>query len=121
MNGQFTSPINLPADPDAPIGISGPLSDVESDRARVLFLIVQGDGPNAVTVCGEGVWTGGPSWFGRVNRKGKRAAGGEDDLGPGPARGIALAIAIKDATLDNGQFIPPTIAALTWCVNIEFT
>jgi hypothetical protein len=125
MHGQFDSPITLPTDPTKQVDISGPLHDVDpkATKARVLFLVIQGDGDNAVTVEGEGTWLRGSEdtpWFGRVDRKGKRAAGGMATLEAGPARGIALAIALKDGELVGGHFIPPSIEALTWCVNIEF-
>src|SRR5205809_7194411 len=65
VNGQFDSPITLPTNLTDLVDISGPLVDVDpkATKAKVLFLIVQGDGANAVTVYGEGAWTGGTSWF----------------------------------------------------------
>jgi hypothetical protein len=125
MQGQFDSPITLPGNLADQVGISGPLLDVDpkAEKAKVLFLIVQGEDEDAVTVEGEGTWrrAAPDKWFGKVDREGKRVGGGNDNLKPGPARGIGLAIAVKDGELDaQGQFIPPSIEALTWCVNLDF-
>jgi hypothetical protein len=32
-----------------------------------------------------------------------------------------VAVAIKDGELLGGEFVPPSIETLTWCVNITFT
>jgi len=125
MHGQFDSPVELPTDPDELIRISGPLLEVgpRADRATVHFLIVQGEGEDSVIVNGEGTWTQGPQetpWTGTVGRVGKRAGGGDGTLTEGPARGIAVAVAIKDGELVGREFVPPSIETLTWCVNITF-
>ena len=125
MRGQFDSPVELPNDPDELIQISGPLLDVgpRADRATVHFLIVQGEGEDSVIVSGEGTWTQGPHetpWTGTVGRVGKRAGGGDGTLEEGAARGIAVAVAIKDGELLGREFVPPSIETLTWCVNITF-
>jgi hypothetical protein len=126
MHGQFDSPVELPNDPDELIRISGPLLEVDprADRATVHFLIVQGEGEDSVIVDGEGTWRKGPPetpWTGTVRRVGKRAGGGEGTLRAAPARGIAVAVAIKDGELLGSEFVPPSIETLTWCVNIAFT
>jgi hypothetical protein len=107
--------------------VKGPFSpqDAKVDSAKVLFLIVQGDGKDAVIVEGEGTWNRakGNKWSGKVDRHGKHVGGhGTGRLQPGLARGIALSVVIKPGkTFDSGRkFDPPTIEGLTWCADFEF-
>jgi hypothetical protein len=128
VRGQFDSPIKLPRDPAERVRISGPLRDVDpkDTEAKVLFLIVQGEGNDAVTVQGEGSWTRGSSnrprpWRGSVKREGKKIGGKTGRLKKGLARGIGLAIVVKDGELTpGGEFVPPSIEALTWCADFRF-
>lgn len=117
---------DLPLPPQGPIPIKGPFNpqDRAVDAAKVLFLIVQGDGEDAVVVDGEGTWQR-PSneWSGTVPRRGPRAGGhGTGTLRPGLARGIALSFVIKPGKVfDRGRrFEPPAIETLTWCSNFHF-
>src|SRR5262249_11823221 len=95
------------------------------DGAKVLFLIVQGEGKDAVIVNGEGRWNraDGGEWSGTTDRHGKYVGGsGTGELQLGVARGIALSVVIKPGkTFDQGRKLdPPTIEALTWCADFEF-
>ena len=123
--GRFDRKLPLPR--QGPIPIKGPFNpqDRAVDAAKVLFLIVQGDGEDAVIVNGEGTWhrTGGNEWRGTVPRRGPRAGGhGMGTLRPGLARGIALSVVIKPGTVPPGghRFDPPAIETLTWCANFKF-
>lgn len=128
MRGQFDSPIKLPRNPEERVRISGPLKDVDpkDTQAKVLFLIVQGENKDAVTVQGEGSWTRGSSnrprpWRGTVKREGKTVGGKTVRLKKGLARGIGVAIVVKDGELTpDGHFVPPSIEALTWCADFRF-
>lgn len=123
--GKFDRELPLP--PQGPVPIKGPFDpqDPAVDAARVLFLIVQGDGKDTVVVDGEGTWhrTGGDDWSGTVPRTGPRVGGnGERTLEPGLARGIALSVVIKPGEVFDGgrRFEPPAIETLTWCANFHF-
>jgi hypothetical protein len=126
--GQFDPQLTLPTDPTEKIRVAGPLRDMDpkDTSAKVLFLIVQGEGKDALTVQGEGKWTRGSSqgdkpWIGRVNREGTKVGGKTGRLKKGKARGIGLAIVVKDGSLTaNGEFVPPGIEALTWCADFRF-
>jgi hypothetical protein len=117
----------LPLSDSGLVTIKGPFDpqDDKVDGARVLFLIVQGEGKDAVIVNGEGTWkrASGNDWSGTTDRHGKHAGGtGLGELELGPARGIALSVVIKPGTTydDGRKFDPPTIEALTWCADFEF-
>ena len=130
MKGQFTSPIALRLDPDTQkIRVTGPLEvDPGIHEATIVCVLVQGD-DDPVWVEGRGEWTGGREWTGWVNPTGRRVGRPDDaDVPLQPddkhARGIAMAIAVKDATEetdDAGQskFVPPSIVTLTWCVDVK--
>ena len=64
--GRFDRELTLP--PQGPVPIKGPFDpqDPAVDAARVLFLIVQGEGKDAVIVNGEGTWNrpSGVEWSG---------------------------------------------------------
>jgi hypothetical protein len=123
--GRFDRRLPLPS--SGRITVKGPFNpqDNKVDSATVLFLIVQGEGEDAVIVDGEGTWNraNGNEWSGTTDRRGKHVGGeGTGRLHPGLARGIALSVVIKPAkTFDRGRkFDPPTIEALTWCADFEF-
>jgi hypothetical protein len=123
--GKFDRELPLPRQGRIPI--KGPFKpqDPAVDAARVLFLIVQDEGEDAVIVNGEGIWNraNGTDWSGAAPRSGPRAGGhGTGSLHLGPARGIALSIVIKPGRVfDRGRkFDPPMIEALTWCADFEF-
>jgi hypothetical protein len=123
--GRFDWKLPLPAELQDPVPIMGPFKPQDSkvDAARVLFLIVQGEGEDAVIVDGEGTWRrGGNKWLGTAPRKGRRVGGGMGTLQQGPARGIALSVVIKpEEVLDNPRRVePPSIETLTWCANFKF-
>lgn len=123
--GRFDREIPLPR--QGRIQITGPFNpqDPGVDAAKVLFLIVQGEGKNAVIVEGEGTWArgGGGDWSGMAPRSGPLVGGeGTGRLQTGLARGIALSLVIKPGKVfDRGRkFDPPTIEALTWCADFRF-
>jgi len=123
--GKFDRKLPLPRQGRIPI--RGPFNpqDRSVDAAKVLFMIVQGRGGNAVVVNGEGLWTraGGNEWTGTAPRSGPLAGGhGTGPLQLGEARGIALSVVIKPGKVfDRGRkFDPPTIEALTWCADFDF-
>ena len=116
--GRFDREVTLPSAGDITIG--GPFNpqDPKVESAKLLFLIVQDDGPNAVTVEGEGSWKkGDASWSGVAKRRGKLPNGNQGSLHAGLARGIALSVVVKPGKLTAGTFDPPQIEALTWCAN----
>jgi hypothetical protein len=124
-NGRFDRKLPLPS--KGPITVKGPFNpqDPKVDGAKVLFLIVQGDGKDAVICEGEGTWNraNGGEWSGTIDRRGKYVGGhGSGQLRAGLARGIALSVVIKPGkTFDRGRkFDPPTIEGLTWCADFEF-
>jgi hypothetical protein len=124
-HGRFDRKLPLPK--SGRITIKGPFNpqDAKVDSAKVLFLIVQGEGDDAVIVDGEGMWNraNGNEWSGTTARRGKHAGGkGTGPLHRGLARGIALSVVIKPGkTFDGGRkFDPPTIESLTWCADFEF-
>jgi len=123
--GRFDPRLPLPAQGRIPI--KGPFDpqDRAVDAAKVLFLIVQGEGKDAVIVNGEGTWlrAHGNEWRGTAPRRGPRVGGdGTGALRKGLARGIALSVVIKPGQiLDRGRrFEPPAIETLTWCANFFF-
>jgi hypothetical protein len=121
--------------------VTGPFDpgDDEVHFARVLFLIVQGDGWDAKVVPGMGTWNrrdGGKSeWIGTAQRSGDKDLGPSDgELSPDEiARGIAVSLVVKPGKvltnrdeLERGsardgetdaRFDPPSIEALTWCAD----
>ena len=103
-HGKF-SPISL--DSTGTVTVTGPFGpdDPEVDSAKIIFLVVQGEGPNAVVVRGEGPWNrgAGQDWSGDAQRHGVL------ELGP------------SDLELETTDFDPPSIEALTWCGNILVT
>jgi hypothetical protein len=124
-HGRFDRRLPLPS--SGRITVKGPFNpqDNKVDSAKVLFLIVQGEGDDAVIVDGEDTWNraNGNEWSGTTDRRGKHAGGkGTGRLQPGLARGIALSVVFKPAkTFDRGRkFDPPTIESLTWCADFEF-
>jgi hypothetical protein len=125
MHGQFDSPITLPSNGSPPFRISGPLEEVDSgvDEVRIIFLIVQGQGGKVVTVQGEGTWkrsSSGNKWIGEAVPPVTPYGGAQPKFDAGPARGIALAIAISKGQVVNGDFVPPSIETLTWCADFKF-
>jgi hypothetical protein len=123
MVGMFHRRLQLPAAGDIPIaGPFTPDRGEKAKKAKILFLIVQGDGPNAVTAQGEGEWKAGGQneWTGKVKRRGALPGGKLKSLDRGLARGIALAIVVKPGKLTGARFDPPMIQALTWCSDFEF-
>lgn len=123
--GRFDWELPLPAELQDPVPIMGPFKPQDSkvNAARVLFLVVQGEGEDAVIVDGEGTWRrGGNKWRGTAPREGRRVGGGMGTLQQGPARGIALSVVIKpEEVLDNPRRVePPSIETLTWCANFKF-
>lgn len=132
MKGQFNSPVTLPSDPHDKVDVSGPLLDVDpgAERAYLVCVLVQGDmdegtdatKPPPVWVEGTGTWQKGDTdWKGEVAREG-RVIGGKGatrTLGPGAARGIAVAVVVTEEEAVPGKIVPPSIDTLTWCVNIR--
>jgi hypothetical protein len=123
--GRFDRELPLPRQGRVPV--KGPFKpqDPAVNTARVLFLIVQGEGEDAVIVDGEGSWNraNGTDWNGTVDRRGKRVGGkGTGTLKLGLARGIALSVVIKPGSVfDRGRkFDPPAIETLTWCADFKF-
>jgi len=123
--GRFDRKLPLPRSGRIPV--KGPFNpqDNKVESAKVLFLIVQGEGEDAVIVDGEGTWerAKGDEWSGMIDRSGKHVGGkGTGRLHKGLARGIALSVVIKPGkTFDRGRrFDPPTIESLTWCADFEF-
>lgn len=128
MKGQFNSPVTLPSNPNDPVDVSGPLLDVDpgAERAWLVCVLVQGDmdekNENPVWVEGTGSWKkGDTNWTGTVAREGRVIGGGGASraLGPGSARGIAVAVVVTEEEAVPGKLVPPSIDTLTWCVNIE--
>jgi hypothetical protein len=123
--GRFDRKLPLPRQGRVPV--KGPFKpqDPAVNAAKVMFLIVQGEGKDAVIVEGEGSWNraDGTDWNGIVDRRGKRVGGqGLGTLKLGLARGIALSVVIKPGSVfDRGRkFDPPTIESLTWCADFQF-
>src|SRR2546430_15817534 len=75
--GRFDRELPLPRQGRVPV--KGPFNpqDRAVNAAKVLFLIVQGEGKDAVIVDGEGSWNRatGTDWNGTVDRRGKRVGG----------------------------------------------
>jgi hypothetical protein len=128
VRGQFNSPVTLPSNPNDPVAVSGPLLDVDpgAERATLVCVLVQGDlddrNESPVWVEGKGSWEKGDTdWTGSVAREG-RVIGGDGRrraIGPGEARGIAVAVVVTEEEAVPGRIAPPSIDTLTWCVNIE--
>jgi hypothetical protein len=124
--GRFDRELPLP--PQGPVPIKGPFDPQDSavDAAKVLFLIVQGDGQNTLIVNGEGTWQRADGnerpWSGKAPRTGPLVGGGMGTLERGLARGIALSVVIKPGEVfDSGRrFEPPAIETLMWCANFHF-
>jgi hypothetical protein len=126
VKGQFNSPVTLPSNPNDPVPVSGPLRQVnpEADEATIVCVLVQGDlddkNENPVWVEGRGTWKKGDNnWTGTVGREGRVIGGGRRTLGPGRARGIAVAVAAAEEEPEGNKVVPPSFDTLTWCVNIE--
>jgi hypothetical protein len=129
VKGQFNSPVTLPSNPNDPVDVSGPLLDVDpgAERAWLVCVLVQGDmdedkNESPVWVEGTGSWQKGDTdWSGTVAREGRviGGKGGTRPLGPGRARGIAVAVVVTEEEAVPGKLVPPSIDTLTWCVNIE--
>jgi hypothetical protein len=124
VRGQFTSPITLPLDIDEKVAVGGPLKEIEDGihKATVVCVLVQGD-EDPVWVEGRGKWKEGQTeWTGHVARKGRKRGSSTPDTPLQPddkhARGVAMAIAVKDATEEGGRFVPPSIVTVTWCVDV---
>jgi hypothetical protein len=123
MVGMFHRQLPLPARGSVQItGLFKPDRGEKAKSAKIIFLIVQGNGPNAVTVHGEGTWVaGGPDeWTGTVSRRGTLPRGGPRSLKRGLARGIAMATVVKPGRLTGSRFEAPTIQSLTWCSDFDF-
>lgn len=123
--GRFDRELPLPRQGRVPVKGPFKAQDRAVNTARVLFLIVQGEGEDAVIVDGEGSWNraNGTDWKGTVDRRGKRVGGeGTGTLKLGLARGIALSVVVKPGSVfDRGRkFDPPTIETLTWCADFKF-
>jgi hypothetical protein len=122
--GRFDRKIELPS--QGKITVEGPFNpqDRSVTSGRVLFMIVQGEGQDAVMVEGEGGWEKGDrNWSAKVSRRGTHVGDGSPgDLQLGLARGIALSIVIKPGKVFGGgsKFDPPSIEALTWCADFTF-
>ena len=111
--------------------VTGPFrpDDPKVDFAKVVFVVVQrmhgAPAEDTVVVRGEGEWnrpnSGTADWSGTAPRKGDDALGpSTQDLQVGPARGIALSVAVQPGSvLPGGHFDPPSIEALTWCANFN--
>jgi hypothetical protein len=130
VKGQFNSPVNLPPDIRDPVPVSGPLLQVdpEADEASIVCVLVQGDldatpAESPVWVEGKGTWKKGQGdWSGEVSREGRVIGenGVSRMLVAGPARGIAIAVAVtEEEPAADGRIVPPRIDTITWCVNIE--
>ena len=129
MKGQFNSPVQLPSRLDEPVTVTGPLLEVDpdADEATIVCVLVQGDmdntDQNPVWVEGRGEWTrtsGSDDWEGSVAREGRVIGGGRRMLVPGAARGIAVAVAVREEKPGpDGKLVPPSIDTITWCVNVE--
>ena len=134
MKGQFNSPVDLPGDIRDPVPVAGPLVQVDpkADFATIVCVLVQGDmdepaDPNVpreppVWVEGRGTWEqGDTNWTGEVSRDGRVIGKNlRRALVPGPARGIAIAVAVaEEEEAADGRKVPPRIDTITWCVNIE--
>jgi hypothetical protein len=119
--GRFDRELPLPEKGLIPIKGWFDPQDPEVKEARVVFLIVQGDGEDAVIVECEGTWQR-PSdkWSGKAPRTGPCVGGGTGALKKGHARGIALAIVIKPAMLLDGKAEWPAFETLQWCANFRF-
>jgi hypothetical protein len=128
--GQFNSPVHLPGPISDPVPVEGPLLQVdpEADAASIVCVLVQGDMDATppeppVWVEGRGTWNkGDTNWTGEVSREGRVIGenGVRRILMPGPARGIAMAVAItEEEPAADGRIVPPRIDTITWCVNIE--
>jgi hypothetical protein len=130
VKGQFNSPVSLPPDIRDPVPVSGPLLQVdpEADEASIVCVLVQGDldatpAESPVWVEGKGTWKKGQGdWSGEVSREGRVIGenGVSRMLVAGPARGIAIAVAVtEEEPAADGRIVPPRIDTITWCVNIE--
>jgi len=120
---------NLPAAGN--LTVTGPFrpDDPAVNFAKIIFVVVQGmagaPAGNTVVVRGEGAWkrpnSGTADWSGTASRKGDPALGpSTKDLQVGPARGIALSVAVQPGkVLPSGDFDPPSIETLTWCANFN--
>ena len=117
MHGQFDSPVELPNDPDELIRISWSLARRRL-RGPMSHGPLLGRSRRGRRLC-DCRWRGNVEkrppetpWTGTVRRVGKRAGGGGGTLRAAPARGIAVAVAIKDGELLGSEFVPPSIETL---------
>jgi hypothetical protein len=119
-HGKFDT-VDLPG--EGRVTVTGPFDpqDPSVHFARVLFLVIQGKGPDTVVVPGQGTWSrGAGNWSGTIQRHGVPDLGGSDrELRANEvARGIAVSIVVKPGeVLGNDEFDPPSIEALTWCAD----
>lgn len=132
MRGAFKRRQRLSAGSARKVDVQGTLTpDPDDEAAKVLFLIVQQlDKKNPtnpdtfLTVQGEGDWkrprSGNALWKGKANRQGELSGGGKDTLTTGLARGIGVAVVVKKGSVEDGEFLPPSIEALTWCADFDF-
>jgi hypothetical protein len=121
VRGQFRSPISL-AGPTGQVSVSGPLTDIDptATRATVVCVLVD-DGKPPAWAEGQGTWEQGDAdWRGSVARVG-RILGGSDTrpLQAGEARGVAIAIVVREDQSPGGKLVPPVVDTLTWCVDVE--
>lgn len=131
MQGKFDKQLILP---DAgEIEVRGPFeADADEPSATIHFLIVQegeevedrhAPADQTVTAVGQGTWSrGDKEWTGMVSPKGRLPNGEDGWLHLGLARGIGLAVAVKNESLtkDNPpKFDPPSYETLTWCADFH--
>lgn len=132
MTGRFTNITLLNG--GAQLRVEGPFNPGPNiTSARVLFLLVQGDGEaDTVIIENQAKWekSASPnSWEATVENSGvfadgKPHPGKEPKLHIDPqhpmVRGIALAIGIQPAQKrpNSDKFDPPSIEALTWCAEV---
>ena len=122
--GRFDRELPLP--PQGRVPIKGPFDpqDPAVDAARVLFLIVQGEGEDAVIVNGEGTWHArdGNEWSGTAPRTGPRVGGrnGNASAGARPRHRTLGRHQAGHGPRRRTRFEPPAIETLTWCANFKF-
>ena len=118
---------NMPLPPRGAVTIKGPFNpqDRAVDAARVLFLIVQGEGADAVIINGEGTWerAHGDEWSGTIPRRGLAFRGRRNgNLGTGARTwhrtfgGYQAGQAPRRWT----QIRSAVIESLTWCADFHF-
>jgi hypothetical protein len=134
MTGRFDHVVLLN---NGKVRVGGPIDPgPDIDKARVVFLIIQGDGRPGMTILdGRQTWyrdtTKGPDeqrWSVEIDNQGTDQTGAPNavlSLTDGRAvRGIALAVGIQKAQERAdapGTFDPPAIEALTWCASVPLS